>query len=112
MILAGVTDVKHLKNKIRPEENHKENSPWNIATDFTIDMSLSEDGIKGMLDEYEADHQSGMDTAVIAKSIREYTNGYPFLVSRICQLIDERVSKTMPLSDAWTGRGIDEADSR
>lgn len=109
VILAGVTDVKHLKNKIRPEENHKENSPWNIATDFTIDMSLSEDGIKGMLDEYEADHHSGMDTEAVAKSIREYTNGYPFLVSRICQLIDERVSKTMSLSDAWTGRGMDEA---
>ena len=74
-----------------------------------IDMSLSEDGIKGMLDEYKADHHTGMDTAAIAKSIREYTNGYPFLVSRICQLIDERVSKTMPLSEAWTGKGMDEA---
>ena len=109
VILAGVTDVKHLKNKIRPEDDRKENSPWNIATEFTIDMSLSEDGIKGMLDEYETDHHSGMDTAAIAKSIREYTNGYPFLVSRICQLIDERVSKTLPLSEAWTGKGVDEA---
>jgi hypothetical protein len=72
-------------------------------------MSLSEPGIRGMLDEYEADHHTGMDTGTIAKSIREYTNGYPFLVSRICQLIDEDVSKTMSLSEAWTGRGIDEA---
>ena len=76
---------------------------------LTIDMSLSEEGIKGMLDEYEADHQTGMDTAAIAKSIRAYTNGYPFLVSRICQLIDEEVSKTMEPAEAWTGRGIDEA---
>jgi hypothetical protein len=30
-------------------------------------------------------------------------------VSRICQLIDEKVSKTMGLSEAWTDRGIDEA---
>ena len=109
VILAGVTDVKHLKSKIRPGDGHKENSPWNIAADFDIDMSLSETGIKGMLDEYEADHHTGMDTAAIAKSIREYTNGYPFLVSRICQLIDEDISKTMNLSDAWTGRGVDEA---
>jgi hypothetical protein len=108
VILAGVTDVKHLQSKIRPEDEHKENSPWNIAADFDIDMSLSETGIKGMLDEYEADHHTGMDTAAIAKSIREYTNGYPFLVSRICQLVDEEISKTMDLSDAWTGRGIDE----
>ena len=109
VILAGVTDVKHLKSKIRSEEGSKENSPWNIAADFTIDMSLSKDGIKGMLDEYEADHHTGMDTEAIAKSIREYTNGYPFLVSRICQLIDEEVSKTMSLSEAWTRNGMDEA---
>ena len=109
VILAGVTDVKHLKGKIRPEEAHKVNSPWNIAADFNIDMSLSEDGIKGMLDEYEADHHVGMDTAAIAKSIRAYTNGYPFLVSRICQLIDEKISKTMGSAKAWTSVGIDEA---
>ena len=109
VILAGVTDIKHLKGKIRPEEAHKVNSPWNIAADFNIEMSLSENGIRGMLDEYEADHHTGMDTAAIARSIREYTNGYPYLVSRICQLIDEKVSRTMILSEAWTSIGIDEA---
>ena len=109
VILAGVTDVKHLKSKIRSEGGHKVNSPWNIAADFDIDMSLSETGIKGMLDEYESDHHTGMNTAAIAKSVREYTNGYPFLVSRICQLTDEDISKVMNLSDAWTDRGINEA---
>ena len=111
VILAGVTDVKHLKSKIRSEDEHKVNSPWNIAADFDIDMSLSEEGIKGMLDEYEADHHTGMDTGEIAKSIREYTNGYPYLVSRICQKIDKdfvpSVFKT--LHDAWTLFGVDEA---
>ena len=109
VILAGVTDVRHLKSKIREEDQHKVNSPWNIAADFDIDMSLSEAGIKGMLEEYEADHHTGMDTAAIAKEVREYTNGYPFLVSRICQLIDEQVSKSMALSEAWTQNGFDEA---
>lgn len=109
VILAGVTDVKHLKSKIRPEEAGKVNSPWNIAADFDIDMSLSKDGIKGMLDEYEADHHTGMDTAYIAKLIWEETSGYPFLVSRICQLIDERVCKTMSPSEAWTKIGFNEA---
>ena len=109
VILAGVTDVKHPKGRLHPEEDSKENSPWNIAADFTIDMSLTDTGIKGMLDEYEADHHTGMNTSVIARSIRAYTNGYPFLVSRICQLIDEEVSKTMELAKAWTDRGIDEA---
>lgn len=109
VILAGVTDVKHLKTKIRDEEASKENSPWNIAADFTIDMSLSADGIKGMLDDYEADHHTGMNTTEIARMIREYTNGYPFLVSRICQLIDENVGKTMSPAEVWTRSGIDEA---
>lgn len=109
VILAGVTDVKHLKTKIRPEDQHKNNSPWNIAADFDIDMSLSETGIKGMLDEYEADHHTGMDTVDIARQIREYTNGYPFLVSRICQLIDEKICKDMDPAKAWTRTGIDEA---
>ena len=111
VILAGVTDVKHLKSKIRKEEDSKLNSPWNIAADFTVDMSLSEDGIQGMLDEYEADHSVGMDTASIAKKIRDYTNGYPYLVSRICQLIDEQFvpDKFESLAEAWNENGIDEA---
>ena len=109
VILAGVTDVKHVKSKIRPEDEHKESSPWNIAADFTIDMSLSENGIRGMLGEYEADHHTGMDTAAMAKLLREYTEGYPFLVSRLCQLMDERVSETMSLCETWTVRGLEEA---
>ena len=113
VILAGVTDVKHLKGKIRDEDQHKVNSPWNIAADFDIDMSLSESGIQEMLNEYEADRHTGMDTSAIAKEIRAYTNGYPYLVSRICQLIDENVAKSFgDLSRAWTKEGIDEAVKR
>lgn len=106
VILAGVTDIKHLKSRIRSGDDRKQNSPWNIAYDFKIDLSLSEDGIKGMLDEYEADHHTGMDTAAIAKCIHDYTNGYPFLVSRICQLAD---TEAAGLKEAWTLRGIDNA---
>jgi hypothetical protein len=109
VILAGVTDVKHLKAKIRPEEAHKEDSPWNIAADFDIDMSLSEEGIKGMLDVYEADHHTGMDTGTIAKRLRKYTSGYPYLVSRLCQLMDGSVGDKIGLRAAWTEQGMDEA---
>ena len=109
VILAGVTDVCHLKGKLRPEDEHKINSPWNIASDFDLDMSLPEPGIKGMLDEYEADHHTGMNTALIAKILREYTSGYPYLVSRLCQLIDGTVSAGMGTGDAWTEAGVDEA---
>ena len=72
-------------------------------------MSLSESGIKGMLDEYEADHHTGMNTALIAKRLREYTGGYPYLVSRLCQLIDGNVSAVMGGVGAWTEAGLDEA---
>ncbi len=111
VILAGVTDVKHLKTKIRPEDEHTVNSPWNIAAEFDIDMSLSESGIKGMLDDYENDHNTGMDSANIARYIREHTNGYPYLVSRICEIID---TKLVPLrfdslNKAWTEYGVEEA---
>ena len=113
VILAGVTDVKHLKRKLRPEDMHRFNSPWNIASDFTLDMSLSTDGIKGMLDEYEADHHTGMDTLMVAREIRHYTEGYPFLVSRICLLIDKYLSgkneRFSDLSEAWSIAGVSEA---
>ena len=67
--------------------------------------------MKGMLDEYEADHNIGMDTAFIAKKIRSYTNGYPFLVSRICQLLDEMMVPSVfeTLDAAWTDSGVEEA---
>ena len=109
VILAGVNDVKHLKSKIRDEEDAKENSPWNVAADFDIDMSLSETGIEGMLDEYEADHHTGMDTSAIARLLWEYTSGYPFLVSRICQLMDEQVSRKIGTAATWARTGFDEA---
>ena len=41
--------------------------------------------------------------------MRDYTNGYPFLVSRICQLIDEEVRRHMGQREAWTAAGFDEA---
>ena len=88
VILAGVYDIKNLKLKVRDENEHQYNSPWNIAAPFDEDMSLSEKGIAGMLADYENDHHTGMDIAAIAKLLREYTGGYPFLVSRLCQLMD------------------------
>ncbi|MBQ0028820.1 MAG: hypothetical protein MJZ24_09690 [Paludibacteraceae bacterium] len=52
-----------------------------MAVRFNIDMTLSAEGIKGMLDEYEADYHTGMDTKAIAAEIHRLTSGYPVLVS-------------------------------
>jgi hypothetical protein len=102
VILAGVYDVKNIKRKIRSDSESKFNSPWNIAADFDVEMSLSKDGIAGMLMEYENDHGTGMDVSCIAGWIYDYTAGYPFLVSRICQLMDKKVK-------VWTKEGFLEA---
>lgn len=92
VLLAGVYDVKNLKQKLRPNDRQRANSPWNIAADFRVDMSFSAADIAGMLGEYEADFCTGMDVEEMAGLIYEYTSGYPFLVSRICKLMDERVA--------------------
>ena len=89
VILAGVYDIKNLKLKLRPEEERKYNSPWNIAVPFKVDMSLHKDGIKNMLDEYKKDKNLTFDTLKSSEFIYFYTSGYPFLVSRLCQIIDE-----------------------
>ena len=112
VILAGVHDVKNLRWKLRRQEEHQVNSPWNIAADFLVDMSFSAMDIEGMLEEYERDWETGMDTGAMAERIFEYTSGYPYLVSRLCKLMDERVAgrgNFQDKRDAWTREGFLEA---
>ena len=89
VVLAGVHDVKTLKLKLRPDAEQKYNSPWNIAAEFKIDMNLQVPEIKPMLDEYVADKVVQMDTQHIAEQLFYYTSGYPFLVSKLCKMLDE-----------------------
>ena len=93
VILAGVYDVKNLKLKIRPDEEKKYNSPWNIAADFHVDMTFHPEEIAQMLGDYEQDVHTGMDIKAISEEIYRYTSGYPVLVSYICKLIDERLDR-------------------
>lgn len=112
VILAGVYDIKNLKSKFITDERHKSNSPWNIAADFLVDMSFSPNDIAGMLDMFEADSHTGMNIVEIAELIYEYTSGYPFLVSRICKLLDERIVGNDGFPDkqaVWTKAGVLEA---
>lgn len=112
VILSGVYDIKNLKHRFVKDNEHKINSPWNIAADFSVDMSFSIQEITGMLEEYETDHQTGMNPHKIAGLIYDYTAGYPFLVSRICKLMDERVyslQRFSSYSDVWTYDGVTEA---
>jgi hypothetical protein len=100
VILAGVYDVKNLKLKIRTDEERKFNSPWNIAAEFNVDMTFQPREIAQMLNDYEQDVHTGMDIQAVSEEIFRYTNGYPFLVSYICKLIDEQYSQQ------WNADGI------
>jgi hypothetical protein len=105
VILAGVHDIRNLRQKIRPDTEHKHNSPWNIASPFDIDMSFSVQDIVGMLTDYENDNHTGMDVKEISQLIYDYTSGYPVLVSHICKTNDEMLGKDI----RWTSEGIVQA---
>ena len=112
VVLAGVYDIKNLKRKLRPEGGHQYNSPWNIAAKFNIDMSFSAAQIASMLQEYEADHHTGMNVLAVAECIFGYTSGYPYLVSAICKLLDEDLPETERFKEQiniWTEAGVAEA---
>ena len=111
VILAGVYDIKNIKLKMINEglytpteaEGKIYNSPWNIAVNFKVDMSFNPTEISTMLNEYENDYNTGMDITKISEEIYDYTNGYPFLVSRMCQCIDEELNRI------WTSESIESA---
>ncbi len=112
VILVGVYDIKNLKQKIRPDEAHQYNSPWNIAAEFKLHMSFSAKQIAAMLEEYESEHHTGMQVAQVAEEIYQYTSGYPYLVSVICKYLDEEVPELEGFenpADVWTAGGIAEA---
>ncbi len=137
VILAGVYDIKNLKLKLHPGEESKYNSPWiaregnessknlflfddcprnqmeftpfDVAADFTLDMYYHPEDIASMLQDYENDHQTGMNIPAISQLIYEYTSGYPYLVSRIGQLVEEKLLEKEEFpnrTSAWTRKGI------
>jgi len=91
VILAGVHDIKSLKIKIRSDGEHKYNSPWNIASDFDVDMSFSKEEIGTMLEDYIKNKGVKLDKEYFSERLYFYTSGYPFLVSKICKIIDEKI---------------------
>ncbi len=110
VILAGVYDVKNIKLRMMEkgyagQEEMRYNSPWNIASDFDVDLSFSTAEISVMLSDYEADRHTGMNIEKAASCIWNYTRGYPYLVSRICKEMDEK-------SLCWDANGIQEAVKR
>ena len=66
------------------------NLDWNRAVDFNIDMSFNCSEIETMISDYNRDNGLNIGISEISKQIYFFTNGHPFLVSRICQITDEK----------------------
>jgi hypothetical protein len=108
VVLAGVHDVKSLKLKLRPDEERKFNSPWNIAVDFNVDMTFNPLEIASMLRDYVAETSVTMDIEALSERIHFYTSGYPYLVSKLCLIIDEQILPTKT-DRTWTIDDLDNA---
>lgn len=109
VILSGVHDIKSLKLKIRENDEIKLNSPWNIADDFTVEMSFNSNEIKSMLLDYTSENSVQMDFDLIAERIYYNTSGHPFLVSKLCKNIDEEATAVCPDHDRsnWRVEDVD-----
>ena len=109
VILTSVYDIKNLKLKLRPDDERKYNSPWNIAVDFDVDMNFGVKEISTMLEEYEKDENTGMDIETVSEEIFRYTSGYPYLVSLICKYLDEKPDSSIAANEVWSVQGVNTA---
>lgn len=81
-----------------------------IVAGYAVGANLTKLGIQDRLEQYEAKLHAGMDVQAMAKLIWEFTEGHPFLVQRICELLEREVTERMgSASRAWTDEGVDEA---
>ena len=111
VVLAGVHDVKTLKAKLRADEEAKQNSPWNIAAEFKVTMSLLPHEIVPMLEDYARERGVALDALALAERLYYYTSGYPFLVSALCKIVEEELLPERADKN-WHVGDIDEAARR
>jgi energy-coupling factor transporter ATP-binding protein EcfA2 len=112
VILVGLADITHLQSgdEEGDESISKYKMNWNkaFASASHLDMSFSREAIAGMLDEYRTDRALSFDVGLISGLLAEYTSGYPYFVSKLCEIMDSKVSGA-DLASAWTQEGFTEA---
>ncbi|MDX2246438.1 MAG: AAA-like domain-containing protein, partial [Bacteroidia bacterium] len=91
VVLAGVHDIKSLKLKVRGDNEPQYNSPWNIATDFKVDMSFHPHEIAPMLEDYAQAEKVEIPVEIFSDKLYYYTAGYPFLVAKLCKTLAEDI---------------------
>ncbi len=109
VVLAGVHDIKTIKLKLRPNEESQLNSPWNIAADFDIDLSFHPPQIVTLLEDYLSEHPDvNIPVKEVAEKLYYYTSGYPYLVSKLCKIADEKIIEKRKDKN-WTVEDIEAA---
>ncbi len=93
VVLAGIHDIKNIKRKIRPDETAEYNSPWNIAIDFEVDLGFNPGEISTLLLDYQKEQELELETVNLSRIIYDYTGGYPYLVSKLCHIVDVKLNK-------------------
>jgi hypothetical protein len=106
VILAGVHDVRNLV--LRAGEEAKYYSPWNIAVDFEVDLSLLPGEIALMLEQYAQEQKVSIDIPFFSQRLFYFTSGYPFLVSYLCKIIDEKILPGKKKKE-WSPEDLDQA---
>lgn len=91
LCLCGKTHVRDLRDELRPpgDESRGTGSLWNVAVPIHIG-ALSRSELDTLLDEYTQD--SGVRWSREARAeLYAQTRGQPWLVSRICYLLDDQL---------------------
>jgi hypothetical protein len=86
----------------------KYTSPWNIAVDYEVDMSFSVKEIGTMLSDYVNTTGNHIDVPAFSEKLHAWTSGYPFLVCKLCKMIDEKFLPERE-SQNWELADLDEA---
>ena len=102
VVLAGVHDIKNLKFKLKNSNDAQYNSPWNIAVDFEVRMSFNPEEIAPMLEQYSEAENVKMNIPAIAERLYYHTSGYPFLVSKLCKNIGDKILPKKEDKTKWT----------
>ncbi len=80
--------------------------------DYGMTAGIPEDVSKEMegdMEQRKQDHHTGMDISNVSQMIWDYTEGYPYLVARLCQSMDEQTDENGSHPDrsaAWTREGL------
>ena len=110
IVLVGVRDFDRIfSNRACERTLYVDNIQWNSEFISHVDLSLNQHNIEQMICEYKEEQHLSFEHKYIAEQIYAYTFGYPFLVSKLCEIIDSKISLDPEFgskTQAWTQKGV------